>query len=471
MRFGAVVKEKGDPDAMFSIVIVDDEKLICDAIRSVLETSVPDISRITVFYDGQDAYDYLLQNRADILLLDIEVPGKTGFELAQLVRSRYADCFILMITAYREFEYAQQAIHYSVDDFLTKPFASSQLIAAVQKAIDGFRKASSLQEERRKAERSLLLSLCRSSTMPRGCGDIRFCRKEIPLRELTCTEITLTGFSKDSVPAQQLPTAEEMFIRTAEHDSDEQTSLLIEQTQDLIRVLVLSRSEPDLSFLSGLTGAVAAQTGSTPTCTRKTYASFADYRTWLSFEQEMDVFFDLLSDNSAAHAKKHLSRFARTLKAAQLQMFAEFLLRDYGLETEPEPEAILRAADQLIQRQLSGDTGNLIVESAKRYIQQNFAQSSLSLESVAQSLYITSAYLSRLFKKHTGLNFSDWLLRKRMEYAQELLRTTNLPTTAVAAAVGYNNISYFRLSFKGYFGMTPSQYRQSQNGGKDGVSS
>ena len=54
-----------------------------------------------------------------------------------------------------------------------------------------------------------------------------------------------------------------------------------------------------------------------------------------------------------------------------------------------------------------------------------------------------------------------------MEQAQQLLRSSGMPTTAIAAAAGYENLSYFRISFKGYFGITPSQYRQLHSGGKD----
>ena len=452
---------------MYSVVVLDDEKLICDEIRSVLETGVPELSRITVFCDGQDAYDYLSIHRADILLLDIEVPGKSGLEIARMVRDQHSDSYIFIITAYRDFEYAHQAIQYSVNEFLTKPFSSRQLIDAVRNAIAQFEKKISSEEERRKADRNLLLSLCQAGTAPKGYGDIRFCRSSIPLKRLTCTEVLFTGTGFGLVPAQLLPNIEKTLIRAAESDTETQTSLLIEQTPEQIRVLVLSEGAPDLGFLSGFAACVAGQTGAVPVCTHRTYESFVCYREQLSFEREMDVFFDLLSDGATSQAKKYLVKHLRTLAAEQLKAFSEFLSRDYGVDSEPDDDSILQALDRIIQGHMSRDTGNYIVEAAKRYMQQNFAVSTLSLKSVAEEMYVSSAYLSRLFKKHNGANFSDYLLKLRMERAREMLSGTNLPTIGIAAAVGYQNVSYFRMSFKGYFGMTPSQYRQIQNNRRD----
>ena len=452
---------------MYSVVVLDDEKLICKEIRSILETGVPELSTITVFYDGQEAYDYLSGHHADILLLDIEVPGKSGLEIARMVRARQADSYIFIITAYRDFEYAHQAIQYSVNEFLTKPFSSRQLIDKVRNAIAQFEEKTTSEEERRRADRNLLLSLCQAAAAPKGYGDVCFCRSGIPLKHLTCTEVLFTDTGLEFVPAQLRPNIEETITRAAESDSGTQTSFLLEQTLEQIRVLVLSHGAPDLGFLPGLAATIATLTGSAPACSHQTYDSFVRYREQLSFKREMNVFFDLLSDGVTSQAKKHLARYLRAMTPEQLRAFSEFLSRDYGAATAPDEDSIQQALDRIIQDHLSRDTGNYIVEAAKRYIQQNFAVSALSLKSVAEELYVSSAYLSRLFKKHNDANFSDYLLKQRMERARELLSDTNLPTIAIAAAVGYDNVSYFRMSFKRYFGMTPSQYRQIQNNRRD----
>ena len=420
---------------MYSVLVLDDEKRICDTIRSVLESGIPEISRISVFYDGQEAYDYLLIHRVDILLLDIEVPGKTGLEIAQMVRKQKADSYIFIITAYHDFEYAHQAISFSVNEYLTKPFSSKQLIVSVQKAISYFKEKTSSEEEQRLAYRNLLLSLCQARTVPEGYGDIRFCRKSVPLKQLACTEITLTDIGFDSVPVQLLPIIWEKLTQSAESDSDEQTSLLIEHTPERIKVLVLSRSTPDLGFLPALFAVVTAEAGNAPVCIHRTYTSFTSYLEQLSFEREMDFFFDLLSDGSTSQAKKYLNKRILSFSPDQLQAFSIFLMNDYHVDVSPDPNTINLSLDQIIQRHLHKGTGNYIVESAKRYMEQNYSISSLSLKTVAETIYVSGEYLSRLFKKHNDTNFSDYLLKLRMEHAQQMLCSTNMPTVEIATAV------------------------------------
>lgn len=452
---------------MYSVVIADDEKMICSAIRSVLETSVSQISSFTVFNDGEEASQWLRHNRADLLLLDIEMPGQTGLDIARMVRNQQADSYIVIITAYHEFDYAQQAIQASVNDFLTKPFSSKQLIASVEKGISFLENRASRQADRHLARRSLLLSLCRSDVTPAGYGDICFCKNSTPLKHLTCTEVTLTNIGPNTPDPSIQNVLNEKLILATESDSPEQTSLLIEQTDELIRILVLSRNTPNLSFTDNLCELIGFHTGSQPSCAHRWFPSFARYRAWLSCEREMNVLFDLLTNSSASHARKHIVSFIQRLNPTQLEVFSDFLHTDYHLDSAADPDAIIQAMDLLTKNHLTSDTGNSIIDSAMQYMQRNYASATLSLKSVSEALFISSSYLSRVFKKHTGRNFSDYLLNLRMEQAQTLLRTTSMPTTAIAAAVGYENLAYFRVSFKSYSGMTPSQFRQVHNTRKD----
>lgn len=123
---------------MFTAIIADDEKLICDAIQSVIHTAVPELTIEQTFYDGDDVYDYVSTHKVDFMLLDIEMPGRTGLDIAQLVREQQSDCYVIIITAYHEFDYAKRAIDCNVNSFLTKPFTSKQLIDALQKGISHF---------------------------------------------------------------------------------------------------------------------------------------------------------------------------------------------------------------------------------------------------------------------------------------------------------------------------------------------
>ncbi|HZJ82501.1 MAG TPA: response regulator [Clostridia bacterium] len=100
-----------------------------------------------------------------------------------------------------------------------------------------------------------------------------------------------------------------------------------------------------------------------------------------------------------------------------------------------------------------------LVSVAKRYINDNIAED-LSVSSIAENLYITPNYFSRLFKKETGEGCNDYIVRKRMEKAKSLLEITNIKTGKIAMMVGYCDINYFSLSFKRNTGMSPTEYRK-----------
>lgn len=75
--------------------------------------------------------------------------------------------------------------------------------------------------------------------------------------------------------------------------------------------------------------------------------------------------------------------------------------------------------------------------------------------------FVCPAYLSRLFKKKTGINFVDYLTRLRVEKAKEFLALPALKVYTVAEMVGYENPRYFSRIFKDVTGMSPQDYRSS----------
>ena len=93
------------------------------------------------------------------------------------------------------------------------------------------------------------------------------------------------------------------------------------------------------------------------------------------------------------------------------------------------------------------------------YINMCFAKTDLSLERIADQVHLSANYVSTLFKKHSGMNISDYIIKIRMEHAAGLLSATNFKTYEIAERVGYTNSQYFSVLFKKFYGMTPKEYR------------
>ena len=93
------------------------------------------------------------------------------------------------------------------------------------------------------------------------------------------------------------------------------------------------------------------------------------------------------------------------------------------------------------------------------YVDQNCLDSSLCLNSAADYLNTSIYAVSRIFKDATGVGFKEYINSKRLQYACHLLETTKLTVSAVAAASGFENSTYFTTVFKNEYGVPPSKYR------------
>lgn len=89
----------------------------------------------------------------------------------------------------------------------------------------------------------------------------------------------------------------------------------------------------------------------------------------------------------------------------------------------------------------------------------------LSLGSVSERLHVSPNYLSANMKKYAGDTFINLLIKKRMEVAGDLLKTTNLKIHEVAKRCGYSDQHYFSYCFKKYYGVSPMALRRSGGNG------
>ncbi|MCI1207973.1 MAG: response regulator [Treponema sp.] len=100
------------------------------------------------------------------------------------------------------------------------------------------------------------------------------------------------------------------------------------------------------------------------------------------------------------------------------------------------------------------------IRLAKQYIAENYDDSMICLNTVAEKIDLNSAYFSVLFKKSCGIGFSEYLQNLRMGKAKELLVQTRLPIKQIAAFSGYSDPKHFAKVFKNINGIKPIEYRK-----------
>lgn len=112
------------------VLIVDDEKLERVLISNSVEWEKNGFEVIGEAGNGEEALEFFDMNQPDLILTDINMPFMDGVTFAQHIRERSKNCHIIMLTGYREFEYARKAVALGVDEFLVKPINAMEVTRA-----------------------------------------------------------------------------------------------------------------------------------------------------------------------------------------------------------------------------------------------------------------------------------------------------------------------------------------------------
>lgn len=139
----------------------------------------------------------------------------------------------------------------------------------------------------------------------------------------------------------------------------------------------------------------------------------------------------------------------------------ELMQKLYGEKTLDAAELIIRKycfyVGDILSEQREG-FGKKQAILAVEYIEENYTNSNLSLQSICNQLSISMSYFSSIFKTYTGETFIEALTKKRMNKSKELLTNTSMKIYEIAESVGYSDPHYFAITFKKYSGMTPKEY-------------
>lgn len=109
---------------------------------------------------------------------------------------------------------------------------------------------------------------------------------------------------------------------------------------------------------------------------------------------------------------------------------------------------------------------NPLVENIKNYIFSNL-EFDINISHIAEFFHYNKLYIARLFKKETNMNIRDYINIQRIEKARKLLETTDETIISISNKVGFNNVTYFNRLFKNIIKITPTQYREKNDIGRD----
>jgi two-component system, NarL family, invasion response regulator UvrY len=133
--------------AALEILIVDDHSIVREGLKRIL-SDVPDIQVAAEAGNGADAIAVLRKRRFDLVLLDLSLPGRTGLEVLQLIKTEFRKLPVLILSAHEEDQYAVRALRDGADGYLNKQSAPELLVTAIRKVATGGKYVSPAMAER-----------------------------------------------------------------------------------------------------------------------------------------------------------------------------------------------------------------------------------------------------------------------------------------------------------------------------------
>jgi YesN/AraC family two-component response regulator len=298
-------------------------------------------------------------------------------------------------------------------------------------------------------------------------------------------------FSKSDIPSNLLPSLEKYYYNIAFIHSEMQFKNLINSMCDIIwngksyEVLVVQGSLNSLPYAYEYTDIINDDSPITPINMNLVESRYkTENEILLAVSQGNITYIDKLmssndtirymiprNPNELRDYKNYLISFNTLLrKAAEQGAVHPVYIDQLSTKFNKKIEALTSVSPRHLEREMvhkycllvrshSVKGYSLIIQKVVNQIDLNLT-SDLSLKTLSKMFNISAAYLSTLFKKETGVTLTDYVNKRRVDYAIFLLNTTQLQIQTIAGYCGVTDVNYFTRIFKKYHGMTPLKYKE-----------
>lgn len=383
-----------------NILIADDEKVIREGIKRTIKNHFSNAC-VHLAASPEEALQALRVHRVDMVLTDILMPGMTGLELMEISRKRYPDVKWIVVSAYSEFAYAQEAVRLGAKDYLLKPIGKERLIALIETLREELHRETELSKEANLLKSNL--KYLREAVFQRWAAGLDIGRFDIAPFVQRYPRFQLVMVKMESDKAVHL-----------EHFTIE--NVLSELIDLFGSGFVVSYDNQSLLGLAAL---------------------------------NEDIGMEVLLEALRSHLVKYLKVPFQVLSSGCIQDFQKV----------PEEVQKMRQAStrQVYEHYTRG--GDKAIEVALQYIKAHF-RDDLTLEKVASVVFLNPVYFSQLFKQKTGQGFKEYVIQLRMEQAKQLLQNPQLKLADIAERIGYQDARHFTQVFRKKCLVTPTEFRQ-----------
>ena len=536
---------------MQSVLIADDEMSVCNLIKHLISWEELGLTGMGYAHDGIQAYQIIMEKKPDIVITDIRMPGLDGLKLIEKIRKENQAVSFIIVSGYREFEFAKQALRFGVEDYLVKPIKEDEL-NAILRHVQEKRESEYKKEKNESAQQVEIISLQKNlrktwlSHLIKGDGrtnqetieeiNQKYCFHFYPgdfyalviqiendrqggweesreyymerVQRYFNQELNTFVFDYESV----IQGNQMIYLINGKQYSKEVLEVRLREIITGIRLL----SEAIRNM--ALTIAVSEECGTIEDCRMIIrQAQYAIYMRWWNGKNQI-----YWAEKSSLELKRDSLRIRSEEREKLLQLIALFdahkisrwslevlenyqreLGKDYVFLVDIVLDIMRIIRDKILEwkgihenngffqedyfirqmndcknwsevLQLLGNAIDFAVQAgderkqmltalpvrvALQYLEENYSNR-ITLEELADLVHLSPVYLSSLFKKEAGMNFSEYLIHVRMDRAKKLLKEVKWNVSEVAHLVGYTDSRHFSKTFSKMVGISPKEYRK-----------
>lgn len=505
---------------IYQVLIVDDEEIVCRGMAQFVKWKEHGFEVAGIAVSVDEALLMLSKMHIDVVLTDIRMPEKSGIDLLKQIQELYPDIQTVVLSGYSDFDYAIEAMRYRAVQYLTKPVnlgEVEELLGRLSADLERRQKEARLHTYHMEG---LLLSIARGyadadiekyclPVLEKWYGiSIFMTDKNLNLEEVEeekkVMKSRITAVIPDSILLDSsmyalfaiVPVKSDSeftyFISILEQVccSDERWAMGVSKEKNGIQLLpdAWKETEQAMRYL------------------------LADTHKKVIYYQNIDTLFS----EKSSEIQEIITEFLQKLNGAENRKQAIYWIKSVLTEMESreqmsvlefqtvcirfliEVNGHLQGAgleeinlhdrlNEVLQDLLSCENAQDVMHCMSSYLEwiitemdqvssqrmnrgviseiQSFIRlhysDNISLNMLAKQFYMHPNYLSRLFKEKTGENFVEYLTEVRMRKVQDLLKNSDYKIIEICGMVGYDNPRSFSKAFKHYTGMTPREFRES----------
>jgi two-component system, response regulator YesN len=407
---------------MYKMIVVDDEYLVRMGIRETIDWQDYGIEIIGEADNGKSGLKMALELKPDLILSDIKMPVMDGLELVKQIMDLQLDCTVVILSGYKDFDYAKGTLENGAYSYLLKPIDNEELISTVKEAL----------------ERLL---------------DKRKTRHYYERLE------------------NQLPSLKEKMLSDLLNNNNDVSEL--EKNMELYHVDIPSKGHLIYGQIDGTNGLTEEEVKEALQALHEIIINQLkklenDSNSQTYFEDASFVIFDALDQDSIlAECEQAMREFEKQSNAIVTLCISECyeqyqdIHEAYINAKNTASNKLFPMLNQVLFVNQEEERYKPQVIEVMNYIAENYNQN-LTIKTVADSLYISESYLMHMFKDNVGKTFNEVLTEYRMLIAKKLLLTNKYKVYEIAEMVGYNDVKYFSQVFRKKEGLSPSQFINNQ---------